>query len=182
MPARPSRPSSATGSQADPDVSGTPWAADGLLVGLVGAAVVAAFFAVVDLVEAGRLFWTPYVLGASVLLGRVPEAGEPIAPVLVVGYTALHAAVFVAVASFAAFPILTGSVPPGPVSTRALLVAALFFLALEAIFLGFRALVAPGSAGLLGFGRVALANALASAAMAGLLHLRAERRERAARR
>jgi hypothetical protein len=175
MQANPAHPSPRTQpSYEDPNVDERPWLALGIAAGLLGAAVVAAFFGVLDLLDR-RLFWTPFALGSSLILDRLPAAEAPIEPVLVVAYTALHAGGFATIGLIAAFLLMTGSRVPGPVATRGLLVAGIFFVAIQGIFLTFGALFAPALIEMLGVGPVALANALASASMAALLCARAER-------
>ncbi|MBI4541822.1 MAG: hypothetical protein HY705_02195 [Gemmatimonadetes bacterium] len=71
---------------------------EGILTGLVGAAALALWFLIVD-VLAGRPFHTPAALGAGLFRGvRAAEAAAMPegAPALVAGYTVFHALVFVA--------------------------------------------------------------------------------------
>jgi hypothetical protein len=68
---------------------------EGITVGLIGAAIVMVWFFIVDL-AAGAPLRTPALLGAAVLDGvRDVEAVTP-TPRLVVRYTAVHLAVFMA--------------------------------------------------------------------------------------
>jgi hypothetical protein len=158
----------------DPNVDAIPWVAEGVAAGVLGAAVVAVFFGLVDVV-ASRPFWTPFELGSEFLRGRLPAPGDPVDAVLVMAYTAMHGAVFLSVGLIAAFLLLSGSRPPGPVTTRGLVLAGFLFAAFEVVFSIFGWLFAPRSMALLGAGSVALANGLAAAAMAGFLCARAER-------
>lgn len=67
---------------------------EGVTVGLIGAAIVMLWFFIVDL-AAGALLRTPALLGAALFDGVRAEAVTPTAR-LVVGYTAVHLAGFVA--------------------------------------------------------------------------------------
>ena len=155
---------------ADVDVEANPWVVHGLAAGVVGALVVAGFFLAVDLIES-RAFWTPAVLGSAVFLGRGLEAGDPIEPAVVAAYTVLHGAVFVSVGLMASFLLLGHRRDFGMSAGIAL--AALLFAALEgmllAFFMGTASEVVPGLIPSLGFGRIAMANLLAAAAMTAML-------------
>ena len=74
---------------------------DGVVAGLLGAASVAAWFFVLDLV-AGRPFFTPAVLGAAVLQAFGGEFGGRGLPFHVLVYTILHVLAFVALGIAAA--------------------------------------------------------------------------------
>ncbi len=160
---------------ADPNVQNIPWVLEGILAGVVGAATVAILFLLFDVLE-GRALWTPYALGAGLFRGELPSAGTPIEPVFVLAYTVLHGSVFAAVGLLAASELMTGSrLPASGSASRALALAGLFFVAFSAIFAGFAALGIPGVTQLFGIGRIALANLIASGAMAFALTYRAER-------
>jgi hypothetical protein len=158
---------------AEAEVGSLPWVTEGIFIGLVGAATVAAFFLVVDLL-AGRVLWTPYVLGSAFFRGTLPAAGSPIVPGLVLGYTILHSAVFAGVGALASFHFLDGGRLPGPVAVRGLVLAGLLFAAFEVIFVVFGAVAAPGILHMLGAGRVAAANLVAAGTMAATLFVRVE--------
>ena len=135
----------------------------GIVAGVLGALVVAAFFFVVDL-AAGRPLRTPSALGSALFLGTPLEPGAAADPVLVVGYTAVHGAIFVAIGLIASFALAISDRGSGP-GFLILLTAALM-LCFEVIFLGLAAVFVPGLAAELGAGMVALANLLASLGMA----------------
>jgi len=160
-------------SHADPSVDAIPWVIEGIRAGIAGAAVIALFFAILDL-GAEHPFWTPFVLGSAFFRNALPAARSAVDPALVVGYTGIHALVFVGFGLSAAFYLFTGSRTTGPLATRLALSAALF-AGLEVVFVLFAMLFARGSLAMLGAGRVAVANALAAAAMAWLLCARADR-------
>jgi hypothetical protein len=151
-----------------------PWVAYGLSAGALGASCVALFFLLVDAVM-GRPFWTPHALGAVLFRGEVPSVYAAPEPLLVIAYTAVHVAVFVGFATPAAFFVLA-RMPSTRGRGGAVLVALALFVAFEVVFLSLAQLFAPALTGMLTAGRVATANALAAAAMTGLLYAGAHRR------
>lgn len=66
---------------------------EGLVVGLLGAVVVAAWYFVFD-VAAGKPFHTPNVLGKVFFRGDLEPGVREIVPRVVAGYTVLHIVVF----------------------------------------------------------------------------------------
>ncbi len=140
-----------------------PWVFYGSVAGVLGAALVALFFFVVDLREGAPLA-TPAALGSGLFRGQPLAAGAPAEPILVLGYTAIHGGVFLAVGLTAAFALMGSTRRRGAATAAGLAVA--FFAFFELFFLGFAFLMQPGLVGDLGAGRVALANLLAAVAMA----------------
>jgi len=67
---------------------------EGLIAGVLGAAAVAAWFLLTDLVQ-GRPLATPNVLGQVVLFQTGHPEATPILPGAVVGYTLIHIGAFV---------------------------------------------------------------------------------------
>ena len=76
---------------------------EGVVAGVIGAATIAVWFFVLDLLH-GRPFYTPNVLGAALSLsGTIADpATAPISMELVVFYTWIHALVFCAIGGSAA--------------------------------------------------------------------------------
>ena len=68
---------------------------EGIVAGLIGAAVVALWFFVFDLLR-GRPFLTPTLLGSFVFFGVNTPAGLDPALGPILGYTVLHGLAFVA--------------------------------------------------------------------------------------
>jgi hypothetical protein len=66
---------------------------EGLIAGLLGAAMVAAWYFVFD-AAAGRPFHTPNALGKMVFRGEVGPGEREVIPGIVAGYTVLHLAMF----------------------------------------------------------------------------------------
>lgn len=138
-------------------------AEDGFVSGVIGGTVVALFVLVVDLFE-GRPFFTPTLLGSLLLFGKsVAEVEAARAPV-VVSYTAVHMAAFIAVGMAAAYAVSEFERRP-----HVGVVLVLLFVCFEAGFLGVAFAFAPRVVPTLGGGLVAVANALAAAVMAAYL-------------
>ena len=137
---------------------------EGLIVGLIGAVVVAVWFLVIDL-AAGRLFFTPAALGSIVLGGATDAAALQIDALNVLGYTALHVAAFLA----------TGLVAAGIVAYAedrhpyVLLGAVLLFVTFETFFIGLLTVIAQWLLELIPWWSIAVGNLLAALAMGGYL-------------
>lgn len=69
---------------------------EGIVTGLIGAAIVAVWYFVFDL-AAGRPFYTPNVLGKIFFHGDVNPGTRAIVPGAVIGYTVLHLVISVLV-------------------------------------------------------------------------------------
>ena len=102
---------------------------DGMVAGVLGAASVAAWFFVLDLLN-GRPFFTPAVLGAAVL-GLLGEFGGRGLAFHVVVYTVLHVAAFVALGLSAA--LATNAMEGKPRAVNGFLA---LFVVLEVAYLG----------------------------------------------
>src|SRR5439155_452935 len=74
---------------------------EGIVAGLIGAAVVALWFFVYDIAR-GTAFRTPTLLGAFVFFGIQTPTGLDPAPGLILGYTVLHGLAFIAFGVIAA--------------------------------------------------------------------------------
>src|SRR5256885_796754 len=68
---------------------------EGIVAGLIGAAVVAVWFLFFDIAR-GRPFLTPGLLGAAVFQGVTNPTGLEITVANVVGYTLIHGLAFIA--------------------------------------------------------------------------------------
>ncbi len=159
----------------DPNVEDVPWVTEGILVGVLGATTIAVFFLLLDL-AIGRPLATPNALGAALFLGAVRPLHEPVQPVLILGYTLMHGAAFVAVGMVAAFEVLTGTRIPGSTPrVRSLVLASLLFLLFEIGSLAFGAFVLPSVQRVVGVWEVSVANLFAAVVMATFLRARADR-------
>lgn len=138
-------------------------AEDGFLSGVIGGTTVALLFLIVDLLQ-GQPFFTPSLLGQIFLQGADPATVTSVSPPMVVAYTAVHMALFVAAGMAAAYAVSEFETRP-----HVGVVLLLLFLCFEAAFLGFAIAFAPGLIGTLGGLEVAIANLLSAGAMAGYL-------------
>src|SRR3989442_4230488 len=87
---------------------------EGFMAGLIGAAAVALWFLVVDVI-AGRPFFTPAMLGSAVFWGVHDPAQVVIAFSRVLPYTMIHVCAFIIVGTVAAAPPPAGERgPPTP--------------------------------------------------------------------
>ena len=133
-------------------------AREGVVGGLIGAAVVAGWFLLFDLVQ-GAPFRTPAVLGRAIwtIMGAHPVPDPhamPVAVAPVLGYTLLHALAFIAVGLVAA--LLIQGAEHEPAMLLALLI---FFAAFEVFFL------AQPVLGILAWWAILIGNFLAAVAM-----------------
>ena len=132
---------------------------EGLVAGLIGAAAVAVWFLLVDLV-AGRAFFTPAMLGSAVFLGLRDPAEVAITFQAVIGYTMLHVLAFAVVGTVAAWlAVLVENFP------STLFVVVVFFAVFEVGFYIVVALIARPLLGALAWSNVAIGNLIAAAGM-----------------
>jgi hypothetical protein len=132
---------------------------EGIVAGLIGAAVVAVWFFVFDLLR-GRPFLTPTLLGSFVFFGvNTPVGMQPaLGPIL--GYTVLHGLAFVAFGIMAATMMAMSEREP------ALFVAfVILFAAFEVFFFGVLSVLGQGIQAALVWWAVLIGNLLASVAM-----------------
>src|SRR5882724_7057383 len=106
---------------------------EGVIAGLIGAALVAVWFLIYD-AASGRPFRTPSLLGAAAFQGVTDPATVPTAASLVVQYTVLHGVVFALVGVLIAYLIVSAQREPSRVLTLfiSLLCFEVFFLAVLA--------------------------------------------------
>jgi len=95
----------------DAQASAIPYG-EGLAAGLIGAATVAAWFFVLDLLK-GRPLYTPAILGQAIFHGDASSIQQPDAPFeLIVAFTWLHGLVFCAIGLIGAWLIHKAEVSP----------------------------------------------------------------------
>lgn len=136
---------------------------EGVVAGLIGAAAVAVWFLIFDVVRA-EMFFTPGALGSALFLGVNDLAEVQVNALTVVGYTAAHVGAF-AVAGLVAAAIVVQAERTPPL----LLGALLLFVAFEAFFIGGMAIAAEWLLGALAWWTVAIGNLVATLAMAAYL-------------
>lgn len=137
---------------------------EGLTIGLIGAAAVAAWFFIVD-TAAGHVLFTPAALGSAIFLGARSTAEVQVTASVVLGYSALHVLVFVLVGMAAAR--LAAAAED---ARYVLLGAALAFVTLQALAIGLLAIVSAWLVGTLAWWNIAIANLVAVAAMGAYLY------------
>src|SRR2546426_5639279 len=84
---------------------------DGIIAGLIGAAIVAVWFLIYDAAH-GYPFRTPALLGAAALQGVRDPSAVTVSPGLVAQYTVLHGVVFAMVGVLIAFLIVSAQSQP----------------------------------------------------------------------
>jgi len=138
---------------------GYPQLARGLITGLLGAATVAVWFFLLDLVT-GHPFSTPGALGSALLFGASNAQGAALNLGVVAAYTVVHIAAF-AVAGVV-FVTITEQIERSP---SFLLLAVMTVIVLEGVVVAALALGAQSVLGALGMWSVLVGNVLAVAAM-----------------
>jgi hypothetical protein len=133
---------------------------EGVLAGLLGAGVVAAWFFVFDMML-GRPLLTPGALGSALFLGVERLAEVQVSAVTVLGYTAVHLGLFAA-----AGILVSAFVRRIEKAPHLIIGGILLFVSLETLFVGYLAIVAEFLLGSLAWWTIALGNLLATAAMA----------------
>jgi hypothetical protein len=136
---------------------------EGVVAGLIGAAVVAVWFLVFDALR-GQPFLTPGLLGAFVFYGVNTPIGLTPAFWPILGYTVLHGLAFVAFGVMAAAILAVSEREP------TLFVAfVILFACFEVFFFGVLGALGQSIAGALVWWAVLIGNLLASVAMLGYL-------------
>jgi hypothetical protein len=136
---------------------------EGIAAGLAGAAAVAIWFFVIDVVQ-GRILFTPAALGSAVLLGVHTVDGVQTTAATVLGYSLIHGAAFIGVGLLAATLIHAAEKQP-----VLLLGGVLIFVTLEVFFVGLLVVIASWLMDVLPWWTIAAGNLIAGLAMG--LHL-----------
>ena len=141
-----------------------PLAREAVVAGLLGAAAVAIWFLILDMMH-GRLLFTPAALGSAIFTGASGvEEVQRTAP-MVLGYTLLHVVGFLLVGFIAARLMFGADREP-----RVLLGAGVAFMVMEVATLCFLALAASWLLDALSFWTVLVANVIAAAVMGWYLY------------
>lgn len=132
---------------------------DGILTGIVGAAVVAIWFLILDTAR-GQMLITPSLLGSVIFLGQNPGDVVAVNPFIVFAYTGLHGVLFLIAGLVIArmFALFEHNPQFG-------IVILLLFLLFESILFTFAAVVFPNLIGAIGAVAVACGNLFAAIAM-----------------
>lgn len=132
---------------------------EGVVAGLIGAAVVATWFLVFDFAN-GRPLFTPALLGAAVFHGASTPGGVEVTTALVLGYTVIHGLAFVA------FGIIAAAVLRAAEGETPLVIAVvILFACFETFFLGVIGVMSRTLLDTLGLSGILTANFLAAVAM-----------------
>lgn len=143
-----------------------PWtrvAREGLVAGLIGAAVVALWFLVNDL-AAGQPLRTPALLGAAVLEGLRDPSAVHVTPRLVVEYTLIHGATFVLFGWLAAGLLALADREP-----RLIFVFVMLFCCFEVFFFALIAVLAEWLLEAIAWWTILAGNLLAAVGMLAFL-------------
>jgi hypothetical protein len=138
---------------------------EGIITGLVGAGAVALWFLLIDLIG-GRLFFTPAALGSALFLGARGVAEVDMSLGVIVGYTLVHVAAFIAVGCLAALVAAKAEQE----SEVILLGAILLFVTFEAFFVGMLAILSNWLVAELSVWSIAAANLIAALSMGVYLY------------
>jgi hypothetical protein len=132
---------------------------EGIVAGLIGAAIIAVWFLIYDAAR-GHPFRTPALLGAATFEGVRDPALVPTAAHLVVPYTVLHGVVFAMIGVLIAYLIVSAQRQPSR-----LLVMFIALMCFEVSFLAIVTWVAHPVLNELGWWAILLGNALAATGM-----------------
>ena len=136
---------------------------EGVIAGLIGATIVAAWFFVLDLAQ-GRLLHTPAALGSALLLGVSDSASVQTTIDVIAAFTIIH------VAGFIGLGIVASAIAArAEEDARVLLGAALLLVTLETFVIGVIAAAATWLLDIIPWWSFATANVLAAVAMGGYL-------------
>ena len=136
---------------------------EGTVAGFIGATSIVLWFGLVDAL-AGQLYRTPTVLGQALFRFFGPDAGESTAT-LILGYTAFHYAVFIAIGIVLSWGLRHAEREPTLMAG-----AVLAFVMFEIGFYGLTALLSESELlGHLAWYQVGAANLLAASLMGGYL-------------
>jgi len=139
--------------------SNSPYVREGVIGGLIGAAIVAVWFLIYDAAR-GRPFRTPALLGAATFQGVSNPAAVPVAAHLVVEYTVLHGVVFALIGVLIAYLIVSAQREPSR-----LLVMFIGLMCFEVFFLAVVVWLAHPVLNELAWWTILVANALAALGM-----------------
>ena len=139
---------------------------ESLIVGLIGATVVAAWFLVIDFLN-GRPLATPSVLGQVILFGQRTPTVTPIIWPAVAAYSGLHVAAFLLFGALVTKLVFLADL--NGIFRFALL---MLFVAFEVFFYGVLVMFFQGTSGLFPLWSILAANTLAAFSMGGYLFRR----------
>lgn len=136
---------------------------DSILTGMIGAAVVAIWFLILDTAR-GQIFFTPSLLGSVIFLGQSPEQVVSVNPYIIFAYTGLHGVLFL-VAGF----VIARMFSMFERNPQFGIVILMLFLLFESILFSAAAAIFPNLIGTIGAIAVACGNLFAAIAMFAFL-------------
>jgi hypothetical protein len=139
--------------------SGSRYLREGIIAGLIGAAIVAAWFLIYDAAR-GQPLRTPALLGAAALQGVRDPSAVTVSPGLVAQYTVLHGVVFALFGVLIAYLIVSAQSQPSR-----LLMVFIALMSFEVAFLAVLTWWAHPVVTALGWWAILVANALAAGGM-----------------
>lgn len=132
---------------------------EGIVAGLLGAAAVAVWFFLVDLVL-GRVFFTPAALGSAVFYGANEVGLVQVTAATVLGYTAIHVVAFLVTGLV--FAAVVGQADRHP---PVLLALALLFVTFETLAIGVITIIAQWLLDIVPWWTIAVGNLIAAGVM-----------------
>jgi hypothetical protein len=149
-----------------PDLSVVIWGIveNGVVAGMIGASVVAAWFLILDLVTRGVPFFTPSLLGSIIFAGLTPEQVTGLSGAAIFAYTGLHGILFLGAGITVAWMFSQFERNP-----QVGVVLLLLFVTFEAILWGVGVSIIPALAGAVGAWAIVVANVASAVAMFAFL-------------
>jgi len=138
---------------------------EGLITGLIGAVLVAAWFLIADVAAGRPVFFTPAALGSALLRGATSVEAVEISLVTVLGYTVVHVAAFILTGLVAAMIFSAAE----NIAEAFLLGGVLLFVTFEVFSIGILAIVSQWLLDTLNWWNIAIANLVAAASMGAYL-------------
>ncbi len=142
-------------------------AEDGILTGILGAAVVAIWYLIADIVARGTPFYTPSLLGSVAFAGMDASEVTGVDGAALFAYTGLHGLLFLCAGFALAWMFAQFERNP-----QFGLIFLLLFVTFEAILWGVGVTILPGLAGAVGAWTILVANLASASAMFAFLLVR----------
>jgi len=146
-----------------------PWIvvwSEGASAGMIGGVAVIMWFLLHDLGSGANPFRTPAMLAGAFLEGAHHPAATAVSSPLILGYTVLHFAVFIA------FGVVASSMAASLDETALMAAFLLLLCVFQAFFVGFAPLLSGALDNQMGTTAIAIGNLLSSSALLGFIYLR----------
>jgi hypothetical protein len=139
-------------------------AENGILAGILGAAVVAVWYLIVDTIARGMPFYTPSLLGSVAFAGKEASEVTGVDGAALFAYTGLHGLLFLSAGTALAWMFTQFDRNP-----QFGLIFLLLFVTFEAVLWGVGVTILPQLAGAVGAWTILIANVASAAAMFSFL-------------